>query len=46
MFNGEFESLKAIHGTCTVKVPKPIKVCTTSSRYFLEFFAFHVSLEF
>ena len=26
MFNGEFESLQAIHGTNTVKVPKPIKV--------------------
>ena len=33
MFEGEFESLKAIHETCTVKVPKPVKVVKTLSRY-------------
>ena len=33
MFEGEFESLKAIHETSTVKVPKPVKVVTTLSRY-------------
>lgn len=31
MFDGEFESLKAIYETNTIKVPKPLKVLEGSS---------------
>lgn len=31
MFDGEFESLKALHSTQTVRVPQPIKVGVKTS---------------